>query len=106
MIPSPWEFAILALGAFRLTRLLGWDTFPPIVRLRARLLRERGDVGGVVWWERELLADLVNCPFCLGFWVSLACYGAWLLTEKWTLVALLPFALSGVVGLVAKNLDE
>lgn len=106
MIPTPWEFALLALGAFRLTRLVGWDTLPPVARARARLLRTRGSPDGVVWHERVLLGELVECPFCIGFWICLACYGAWLLAPTAALVVLTVLALSGVVGLLAKNLDE
>lgn len=40
MIPNVWTFALLALAAFRATRLLGWDTFPPVARARALLLDE------------------------------------------------------------------
>lgn len=56
-------------------------------------------------YRRPTLAHLVHCPFCAGWWISLACWGAFQLSERWTLVALTPFAVSGAVGLVAKNLD-
>lgn len=140
MIPSAWTFALLALAAFRTTRLLGWDTFLPVARVRARLLGEwvearcsacqkvREDYELVApnqWvgveacpncrstepacfvegYDRPGLADLFTCAFCLGFWVSLAFYLAWLAAPKATLVAALPLALSAAVGLAAKNLD-
>lgn len=93
-IPSPWVAAILTLGTFRLLRLLAWDEFPLVLRAREWLLR-----------DRSLLAALWTCPFCLGFWLSLAVYLLWLWQPTGTLYGAAPFALSGVVGLIAKNLD-
>jgi hypothetical protein len=104
MIPSWWQFALLALAAYRLTRLIGWDEFPLAVHTRARLTGEYW-IGEEVWYDRPTLAHLVSCPFCVGWWISLACYGAWQGDHKWTLIVLAPLAVSGVVGLIAKNLD-
>lgn len=131
MIPSPWEFALLALAAYRLTRLGGWDDFPPIAAVREWILREEW-VGTPLFsmeeeiersvslpgktpeslaenvrpaYGRPLLAHLVHCPFCLGWWVSLAVYLAWVALPTAALAIAAPFAISGVVGLVAKNLD-
>jgi hypothetical protein len=134
LVPAPWAFVILALAAYRLTRLGGWDDFPPIAAARAWLLRESWvtadgvAVNGLAstttaevelpgktpstpvpavfpTYGRPILAHLVHCPFCLGWWVSFSCYLAWALAGEWALVPLAPFAISGVVGLVAKNLD-
>lgn len=139
MIPDVWEFALLALASFRATRLLGWDTFPPIEKARDWLLKgwvepvcsncnvgradyEESAVGWVglttcpncgtteaatflMGYGRRLLGDLFDCAFCLGWWVSLAFYGSWLLLPSATLVLAVPLALGALVGLVAKNLD-
>lgn len=130
MIPHPWAAVVLALGAYRLTRLIGWDTFPPVAVARAWILGETwpgelnrmpDDVREVEWmamlrsdpelaasrtYVHPLLADLVSCPFCLGWWVALATYAAWLWLPTATLYAMSPLALAAAVGLVAKNLDE
>lgn len=99
-VPSPFEFFLLAAAAFRLTRLLAWDTFPPVVRARLWLLGE---------YQEEprslLLVELFACAFCLGFWVSLGLYLAWLWLPTVTLAASAVLGLSAVVGLVAKVLD-
>lgn len=112
MIPSWWQFAIIALGAYRLTRLLGWDDWPPIYKAREWLLGEKWFYPSQtnvhpprVAYDRPLLAKLFHCPFCLGWWVSLACWGSWLAFPHFTVIALTPWALSGAVGLLAKNLD-
>lgn len=122
-VPSGTELALLILGAYRLTRLGGWDAFPPIARLRARIAGqgwEPGDpeislpgktpepIGDLYLrptYQRPLLAHLLHCPFCLGWWISLTITAGWYLAPRWTLYALLPFAISGAAGLLAKNLD-
>lgn len=149
-IPDPWPALVLALGAYRLTRLGGWDDWPPILRVRQWVIGERwvrdlpigqssdspfttaqieeigtgrlvatADVEEVLpgkqppsevsdvrpAYDRPTLAHLVHCPFCLGWWVSLATYAAWNVSAGWTLWLIAPFALSGAVGLIARNLD-
>jgi hypothetical protein len=152
MLPSPWVALVLVFAAYRGTRLLGWDDWPPIYKLRAWAIGEHwiplaslvedrrftdtsvpeGEVGHVVMqghveiapdvslpgkqpsseavgvrpaYSRPLLAHLVHCPFCLGWWVSLVAYVAWLALPTATLYLAAPFALSGAVGIIAKNLD-
>lgn len=155
-IPDPWPALVLVLGAYRLTRFLGWDDWPPIYRVRAWAIGERwvsgleasvvGHISAVSYdevegditmvgkldpdahaavelvglpgkqppseatdvrpaYDRPTLAHLVHCPFCLGWWVSLAVFAAWNVSAGWTLWLVAPFALSGAVGLVARNLD-
>lgn len=114
VIPSPWVGVVLALAAFRLTRLVGWDELPPVVAARKWVLGESVRAFSrpahqpdeyVYAYRRPLLAALVHCPFCLGFWISLATYVAWALEARWTLCVCVPLALSAAVGLIAKNLD-
>lgn len=52
---------VAALAAYRLTRLLQKDTFPPAMATREAVLTE-----GPGW-----LVEMWECPWCLGFWVSL-----------------------------------
>lgn len=94
MIPSPWVALILTLGTFRVLRLVAYDTFPPIEKLRQRI------VGSVEW-----RIELVNCRFCLSFWIGLIVYLCWRWLPTETLYAAAPSALSGAVGLIAKNWD-
>lgn len=114
MIPSPWVGVILALAAYRLTRLVGWDDLPPVVAARKWLLGEQvrahprpaGQNDEYVYtYRRPLLAHLVHCAFCLGFWVAVVVYVAWIFEPRGTLYAAMPFALGAAAGLIAKNLD-
>lgn len=114
MMPSALVLLVLALAAFRLVRLVGWDDLPPVVRVRSWVLGERVEARSrpagrddvyVTLYRRPLLAHFVHCPFCVGWWVALATYVAWVLEPRWTLYACVPLALSAAVGLIAKNLD-
>lgn len=120
MVPSPWHAVILTLGTYRILRLLAWDDLPPVVRAREWLLgiqwKRTGTSNSMqgltaeqahlaVSYKRPLLAHLWLCAFCLGFWVSLAVYLLWRFEPVVTLYLCAPFALSGAVGLVAKNWD-
>jgi hypothetical protein len=98
------DFAILALAAFRLTRLAGWDTITHPARRR---LLGVGDDGRPVpgrdpYWGA---AAFVHCAWCVGFWIAVAVAICWNLWPDATLAASIPLALSAVVGVVAKNLD-
>lgn len=120
MIPGPWVALVLALGVYRIVRLVGWDEFPPVARARAWVVGERkvkvgsgnaqmgltnGAADDEVVFDRPLLEHFLTCPFCVGFWLSVLAYVAWLEEPRWTLYGLGSFALSGAVGLVSKNLD-
>lgn len=119
MIPSPWVAVVLGLAVYRLLRLAGWDTFPPIVRARAWVTGEyvvrTGDANqmmgiseppGLAYrYRRPLLAELIACAFCLGVWLSGLAYAAWLEWPHPTLYGAFPLALSAFAGLVAKVLD-
>jgi Protein of unknown function (DUF1360) len=106
-VPSWWVFLLLGLGSFRIWRLLSDDTI--LERPRRAIVKLPKD------WEpdddlphgyREYLALFINCPWCLGFWVSLVIWGFWNVWSHGTEVVMVPFALSAFVGLVRGNLDE
>lgn len=54
---------------------------------------------------RVYLSALIRCPWCSGWWLSLAAAGCYWAEPRWTLVAATPLALSAVLGLTKKNLD-
>lgn len=111
MIPSPWIGVVLALATFRLVRFIGWDDLPWLVRARAKLTGENErNMGENLYGDRKsytrpVLTKFIHCPWCVGFWVGILVYVAWLEQPKWTLYVLAVFALNAAVGLVAKNLD-
>lgn len=120
MIPHPWHALILALAMIRLMRLAGWDDFPLAIKSRDWLTgAEEYRVGSTnamlgqsaeqptveIRHKHPTLAHFLGCAFCLGFWIDLVVYGAWLAEPKWTVIVCVPFAFSTVTGLVNKNLD-
>lgn len=145
-MPSVFVALIIALSAYRWTRLVGWDDFPLAAKIRAWVIGEHWvqetwahNLAVAPWladapsepaepddepatvrlpgkqppseadgvrpaYDRPTLAHLIHCPFCVGWWISLAHVLAW---YAWHPIAygMLPFAVSGFVGIVAKNLD-
>lgn len=120
---------ILALGTFRLVRLIGWDDLTITLRRRATGLGDRQHHEWAAWIDsqRELgndpwtpprgldpppvtprrfwLGKLIRCPWCVGYWISAAVWLAWLAAPAWTTGLAVPWALSAAVGLIAKQLD-
>lgn len=134
MTPDALDFLLLGLAAFRLTRLAGWDdlTITPRRWLTglgdddhhawASAIDELRQDGKDPWmppmdtsasWSappvsraRFYVGKMIRCPWCAGWWVSLAVWLGWLAWPHAITSASIPLALSAVVGLVAKNLDE
>lgn len=92
-VPSWWGFLLLGLASFRVWRLLGEDTI--LARPRAAFKRRAGD-----YWD-----DFIVCPWCAGFWISIAWWLGWVADHHWAAVAATPFAISSVLGVIAANLD-
>lgn len=89
MIPEPWEFALLALAAWRCWWLLAEDTI---------LNRWRERAHGR--WP-ALVEEFVGCPFCAGAWIAAGWWACWYFaSSEWTTVVAAPFALSAAVGIV------
>lgn len=66
--------ALVCLTAYRLTRLLARDSFPPIVVQRARVMERWGDDS----WQ----AYLATCSWCMGVYVAgLVTLATWLLVD-------------------------
>lgn len=97
-IPEPYHFALLALASWRLWKLIADDRISerPVNWLVCRRLA--GKWGG----------ELVDCPYCLGFWTSGLAYAIWLsILDDWPdtageAIGVLGvwFALSAAVGLI------
>lgn len=92
-VPGWWALLLLALASFRSWRILGVDTV--LDPLRDRLVRDGTEY-------RQELDEFLHCPWCLGWWVSVVWWLAWLAFPHATLVVAVPFAISAGVGLVAK----
>lgn len=88
------QFVILSLAVFRVVRLVIEDVI--LEPLRERTVYKLDP-------ETSKLRDLLECPWCLSFWIGLAVVIAFVFVPDETVWACLPFALSAVVGLIANN---
>lgn len=110
MIPGEWEFALLAVAAFRIWHLLAEDTILDRPRKWALGLPRyfdptQDDVRNFPRY-REHLATFLTCPWCAGFWIAAIVWICWLAAPTVTLIAVTPWALSAVVPLLSKTLGE
>jgi hypothetical protein len=99
-----WLDLLLLLGfAARLIRLAVVDRIAAPFRNAVRWVGDRlGGERGLLWAD-----DLVSCPFCIGFWISVGVVASWALvggTVAWRLTAG-AFALSYLAGHAAARLD-
>jgi len=98
-VPSPYALILLALAAFRVWRLLALDTITDQLRRRVTRLGDWSGGGSTPSLYRERLGAFLQCPWCLGFWVVVVWWAAWVAYPHWVLVAAVPFGLSALVGL-------
>ncbi len=106
MTPSPLILLVLALAVLRTWRLLSVDTLPFLVAFRTWLVGSHLHTSGIVTFDRPLLREWLECPWCSGLWVSAAWYAAWLEWPSATLYAAVPLAVSAVVGIAASLLPD
>ena len=101
--PDWWTLLLLGLAAYRLFRLISEDTIMDIPRAWLVALPFNWKPGQrIPGGYRQRLAEFLVCPWCLGFWISLALWGAWQLWPHGTLVVSGLLALSTLVGLLAQ----
>ena len=89
---SAVEVAVTALATFRLVRIVTTDDFPPIELARTRIVEWAG--------KDSALAKAISCPWCSGWYISLAVVVLALRYPAARKALLVP-AVSGAVGLLA-----
>lgn len=96
---------ILILGAYRVWMLIAKDAITQPIRTR---VLGYSDDGKRNRWPKphKTLAELVHCPWCLGFWISITASVAYYVWPHGTRWVLLPFAVSAGVALVATCFDR
>lgn len=106
-VPSPWEFFLLSVAAFRVWRLLAEDDILDGPRMwLLRLPRDWKDGDAIPSIYRDKCATFLTCPWCLGLWVFLGFYLFWCNYSEWALRVAAVGAGSAVLGLIRKNLDD
>jgi hypothetical protein len=93
MLLEPLTFVILALAAFRVTRVITTDVVFEAVRERI--------------WKRfppsKGFGYLITCDWCTGFYVSIAFVLAYLLVPVIVYVVSLVLSISAIIGLLANR---
>jgi hypothetical protein len=100
-IPDWYEIILLSLAAWRIFQLIAFDSILDQPRRYVTRLGKKWEKEGDALPKeyREKWALFLQCPYCLGFWLGLAWWGAWLIWPYETLVAAVPFVISaGVIG--------
>jgi hypothetical protein len=100
-IPGWWEALLLALAAWRVFHLIAFDDLLDRPRRYVTRLSPSWHAEGDATGERyrEGLAGFLTCPFCLGFWITIAVWAAWLVFPTETVWVAVPLALNaGLVG--------
>lgn len=92
-IPNWWAVVLLGLAALRCFQLLAND----VIFDRPRNVFLRRIPKGEEW---------LTCPWCAGFWITLAWWLAWIWQPKWALIVATPFAISALVGLLGRLLPD
>lgn len=84
---------INALATYRLTRLMLWDSFPPVVAAREKLFLKFKPGSPM----RELLA----CPWCISIWIAFGVLGLERIAPKLWKAAATALAMSAVAGMLS-----
>lgn len=101
-VPSWWAFLLLALAAYRTWRLVALDTVTDGWRRRVTRLGTWRDPESVPVDYRHGLAEFISCAWCLGAWVTIGWWAAWLIWPHATLIVAAPAAISSLVGLLSR----
>lgn len=114
VIPSPYEFVLLALAAYRLWRLISEDEVLEKPRRWLVRLPQTWDEGDAIPKQyRNEWALFLTCPWCAGAWVSLVSYIGWMFTigqapnvfSEFAVAGGVWFAVSASVGLIRVRID-
>ena len=106
-IPGWYELLLLSLAAYRIWRFVGEDDlFDRPRRWLVRLGPDWSEEGDPVPTDYRVgLASFLTCPWCLGFWVSLALWCSYQVWEFGTVIVSVPLAISSLVGFLRSRLD-
>lgn len=108
---GPWDFVVVALAAYRMTRFVVFDSLigfnldsgsPASRWLDVWAWNADGsDKPGFGGWLRNKVATLLLCPYCIGFWITLACWATWTWAPSWCQYVLVAWAAAGAQALLS-----
>ena len=104
---DPWQFVVVVLAAFRVVRFVVFDKLVGAhLESRSKFSRrldtwaydQNGQDRSFV---RGKVGDLLTCPWCIGFWISLAVWAAFWWGPEWVQYATYAWAVAGAVALIS-----
>lgn len=107
-VPDWYELVLLAVAAWRIFQLISGDDI--LDRPRRYLLRL-----GKEWQKdgdpypdnyRFAWGAFITCPYCAGFWIAVAWWGAWQIWPHATIVIAVPCAIDAGIIALAKILSR
>lgn len=103
-VPGWYVLLLLSAAAFRTWRLLAEDDILDRPRRYVTRLGDRWEKDGdpIPSDYRITLGKFLACPWCLGFWIALAWWGAWQVYPFETEVVSVPLALAALLPLLDK----
>lgn len=102
-IPNWYTLLLLALASFRVWFLFAKDDILNSPRRYVTRLGSKWKEGDPApKGYRATLGEFIDCPWCLGFWTSMAWWGLWQAWPHGTLIAAVPFAISALVPAASK----
>jgi len=107
-VPDWYALLLVGVAAWRTFQLLAHDDILDRPRRWAlRMGAEWQKQGDPVPDDYRLKPALfLVCPYCAGFWIALAWWGAWQISPHWTEVFAVPFVLNAIVVGGAKVLGK
>lgn len=106
---SGLDLLVLVLGSYRLWMLVAKDTITEPIRQRVLgySLGADGKYHRNRWPKaRKKTGEFVHCPWCAGWWISLAATLAYYEWPHATRLVLAPFAISAGLAIVAVTFDR
>lgn len=102
---TPWAFFIVALAAGRITGFVVYDSLAGFNLGSGSKMSRRLDVWawqsdgkshpGLGGWARDKIGNLLVCTYCIGWWITLACWAAWVWGPRWAEYVLMAWAAAG-----------
>lgn len=107
-LPGWYPLVLIGIAAWRTFQLVAYDEI--LDRPRRWFLRldpaweEDGDPVGEKY--RLKWALFITCPYCAGFWISLAWFIAYQIDPRWASIVAVPFVINAVVIAGSKLLSK
>ncbi|NCU18924.1 DUF1360 domain-containing protein [Pallidibacillus pasinlerensis] len=103
-----WEFVLIALATFRLTRLIVFDKITEFVRKpfieEVEEINEHGEIEFYIETKgsglRKWIGELLSCHWCTGMWVSIFLILFYLYFPFYAQIAILILAVAAVAAII------